>query len=93
MLPESELPVELYTKIGRVHVVGRIIPWILMASWCFASLLFRWKAVVVVLAMLSFSPHLTRLFAFFSVSLDSTSSTVDHLLSEKNKARSSAYPY
>ena len=22
MLPESELPVELYTKIGRVHFVG-----------------------------------------------------------------------
>ena len=93
MLQESELPVKLYTKISRVHVWGRIVPWSLMASWHFASLLFRLKAVVVVLVMLSFSLHLSRLFAIFAVSLDSTSSTVDYLLSEKNKARSSAYPY
>ena len=59
----------------------------------FCLLLFRWKVVVVVLVMLSFSLHLSRKFAIFAVSLDSTSSTVDYLLSEKNMARSFAYPY
>lgn len=53
----------------------------------------RVKGVDVVFAVLSFSLHVLRQVARMSMSDDRTFSTIDQLLSEYSRARSSAYAY
>ena len=77
----------MYCGVG---LYGSSEPPRLTFSWRFASLLARWNAVAVVLAMLSLSLHDFRYSEIAAMSDVRTSSALDQLASEKSNARSSA---
>ena len=76
-----------------VGLYGKGDPLRLTESLRRASLVLRWKAVEVVFAVLNFSLQVFKYSAISAMSDDSISSTVDQLLCEYRRARSSAYPY
>jgi len=72
---------------------GMVAPLMVTASLRLDSLLFRWNAVHVVLAVLSPSLHADRYSAVLCISKERTSSTSFQHFWENRRARSSAWSY